>query len=133
MKKRILVFAVAAFVALTSFAQKAYRAPLVTITKDVAGGNAATFVYSNYAEMGDAGVELVWFSITASTNVALYTVQSGGGYSNLLFSADLTETTTTNFPASASYGIWPASDTLLLTVASTNDNASARLLLKVTK
>ena len=133
MKKRILVFAVSAFVALTSFAQKAYRAPLVNITKNVAGGNAATFIYSNYAEMGDAGVEVVWFSITASTNVALYTVQSGGAYSNLLFSADLTEATTTNFPASASYGIWPASDTLLLTVASTNDNASARLVLKVTK
>ena len=133
MKKRILVFAVSAFVALTSFAQKAYRAPLVTITKDVVGGNAATFVYSNYAEMGDAGVEVVWFSITASTNVFLYTVQAGGTYSNLLFSADLTEATTTNFPASASYGIWPASDTLLLTVASTNDNASARLVLKVTK
>jgi hypothetical protein len=133
MKKRILVFAVAAFLALTSFAQKAYRAPLMAIAKNTVGGGSASFVFSNYAEMGDAGVEVVWFSITASTNVALYTVQSGGTYSNLLFSADLTEATTTNFPASASYGIWPASDTLLLTVASTNDNASARLVLKVTK
>ena len=127
--KRLVILAFAALFAVHCHAQKVYRAPIVTIAENTT--TAATFIYSNYAEMGDAAVEMIWFEIIASTNVALYTVSSGGAYTNTLFSADLTTATTTN--AFCDFGVWPASDFLLFTVAYTNAAATFRPILKVTK
>lgn len=130
-------FTIAALSLLTAcaFAQRAYRAPVIEIPANDTGVTTAQFRFADYAMHNDAAWAIAWMDIACVSNVTIYAVAVDGSYSNTLFSIVTDAAYSTNVTAytADTFGMWPASDLLLVVGTDTNSPVTVRPGLKVTQ
>ena len=134
MKRTITILALS-ILAITANAQRAYRAPVLSVARNVAGIKSAQFRFADHAEHLDAAWSIAWMDIACVSNLTIYAVAVDGSYSNALFSitADAAYSTNVTSYTADTFGAWPASDLLLVVGTDTNSPFTVRPGLKVTK